>query len=42
MLSTQHEDSISTKQLREAVIEEILKPVLPGKWIDKPPSTIST
>src|ERR1700704_2312386 len=35
VLSTQHEDSISTKQLREAVIEEILKPVLPSKWIDK-------
>ena len=35
VLSTQHEDSVSTKQLREAVIEEILKPVLPAKWIDK-------
>ena len=35
VLSTQHEDSIGTKQLREAVIEEILKPVLPAKWIDK-------
>jgi S-adenosylmethionine synthetase len=35
VLSTQHEDTVSTKQLREAVIEEILKPVLPGKWIDK-------
>jgi S-adenosylmethionine synthetase len=35
VLSTQHEDSISTKQLREAVTEEILKPVLPAKWIDK-------
>jgi S-adenosylmethionine synthetase len=35
VLSTQHEDTISTKQLREAVIEEILKPVLPSKWIDK-------
>jgi len=35
VLSTQHADSISTKQLREAVIEEILKPVLPAKWIDK-------
>jgi S-adenosylmethionine synthetase len=35
VLSTQHEDSISTKQLREAVIEEILKPVLPAKWINK-------
>src|ERR1700692_4704803 len=35
VLSTQHEDSISTKLLREAVIEEILKPVLPSKWIEK-------
>src|ERR1700742_3841704 len=35
VLSTQHADSIGTKQLREAVIEEILKPVLPAKWIDK-------
>src|ERR1700685_1347806 len=35
VLSTQHSDTISTKQLREAVIEEILKPVLPAKWIDK-------
>jgi S-adenosylmethionine synthetase len=35
VLSTQHSDDISTKSLREAVIEEILKPVLPAKWIDK-------
>jgi len=35
VLSTQHSDEISTKALREAVIEEILKPVLPAKWIDK-------
>ncbi len=35
VLSTQHSDDISTKQLREAVMEEILKPVLPSKWIDK-------
>src|ERR1035441_8316295 len=35
VLSTQHSDEISTKQLREAVMEEILKPVLPNKWIDK-------
>jgi len=35
VLSTQHSDDISTKMLREAVIEEILKPVLPAKWIDK-------
>jgi S-adenosylmethionine synthetase len=35
VLSTQHSDDISTKALREAVIEEILKPILPSKWIDK-------
>jgi S-adenosylmethionine synthetase len=35
VLSTQHSDDISTKALREAVMEEILKPVLPAKWIDK-------
>src|SRR5260370_1314257 len=35
VLSTQHSDDISTKHLREAVMEEILKPVLPAKWIDK-------
>jgi S-adenosylmethionine synthetase len=35
VLSTQHADDISTKNLREAVMEEILKPVLPAKWIDK-------
>ncbi|HVY81238.1 MAG TPA: methionine adenosyltransferase, partial [Steroidobacteraceae bacterium] len=35
VLSTQHSEDISTKSLREAVIEEILKPVLPAKWIDK-------
>ena len=35
VLSTQHSDEISTKALREAVMEEIIKPVLPSKWIDK-------
>src|SRR5271154_7011211 len=35
VLSTQHSDDISTKALREAVMEEILKPVLPAKWVDK-------
>jgi S-adenosylmethionine synthetase len=35
VLSTQHSPDVSTKTLREAVIEEILKPVLPVKWIDK-------
>src|ERR1700737_2186724 len=35
VLSTQHSPDISTKALREAVIEEIIKPVLPTKWVDK-------
>ena len=35
VLSTQHSDDIGTKHLREAVMEEILKPVLPAKWVDK-------
>ena len=35
VLSTQHSEDVSTKNLREAVMEEILKPVLPTKWIDK-------
>src|ERR1700680_466794 len=35
VLSTQHSDEVSTKTLREAVMEEILKPVLPAKWSDK-------
>ncbi len=35
VLSTQHSPEVSNKVLREAVMEEILKPVLPAKWIDK-------
>ena len=35
VLSTQHSPDVSTKMLREAVMEEILKPVLPPKWVDK-------
>lgn len=35
VLSTQHSDDISTKKLREGVMEEIIKPVLPKKWITK-------
>jgi S-adenosylmethionine synthetase len=35
VLSTQHSDEVSTKTLREAVTEEILKPVLPAKWCTK-------
>jgi S-adenosylmethionine synthetase len=34
VLSTQHCDSISTADLREAVMEEIIKPVLPAKWLN--------
>jgi S-adenosylmethionine synthetase len=35
VLSTQHCDTISTPDLREAVMEEIIKPVLPSEWINK-------
>ncbi|SDI01324.1 methionine adenosyltransferase [Vibrio xiamenensis] len=35
VLSTQHADSISTPDLREAVMEEIIKPVLPAEWLNK-------
>ncbi|WP_153446257.1 methionine adenosyltransferase [Vibrio algicola] len=35
VLSTQHSDSISTPDLREAVMEEIIKPVLPEEWLNK-------
>jgi S-adenosylmethionine synthetase len=35
VLSTQHSDDISTKNLREGVMDEILKPMLPAKWVDK-------
>ncbi|MEE4240794.1 MAG: methionine adenosyltransferase [Desulfopila sp.] len=34
VLSTQHDESISYKDLQEAVIEEIVKPVLPAEMID--------
>jgi S-adenosylmethionine synthetase len=35
VLSTQHDESVSTADLREAVMEEIIKPVLPEKWLSK-------
>ena len=35
VLSTQHSDDVSTRHLREAVMEEILLPVLPKKWLHK-------
>ncbi len=34
VLSTQHEESIDTDSLREAVMDEIIKPVLPAEWLD--------
>ncbi|MEQ8689301.1 MAG: methionine adenosyltransferase [Pseudomonadales bacterium] len=33
VLSTQHDPDITQAQLREAVMEEIIKPVLPANWI---------
>jgi len=38
VLSTQHDPDVSLSQLREAVMENILKPVLPSAWLDKCPS----
>ncbi len=35
VLSTQHGPNVATRTLREAVMEEIIKPVLPAKWLDK-------
>lgn len=35
VLSTQHAEEISQKDLHEAVMEEIIKPVLPGEWLSK-------
>jgi S-adenosylmethionine synthetase len=33
VLSTQHAPDVSNKELREAIMEEIIKPVLPGNWL---------
>lgn len=33
VLSTQHDPDIGTSELREAVMEEIIKPVLPDNWL---------
>jgi len=35
VLSTQHDGDISLDELREAVREEIIKPILPEKWLTK-------
>ncbi len=34
VLSTQHDPDIAYKDLQEAVLEEIIKPVLPAEWLD--------
>ncbi len=35
VLSTQHDDDIDNKALQEAIMDEIIKPVLPAEWLDK-------
>jgi S-adenosylmethionine synthetase len=35
VLSTQHDPDVSLSSLREAVMEEIIKPVLPANWLHK-------
>lgn len=35
VLSTQHSPDISQTQLKEAVMEDIIKPVLPAEWLHK-------
>jgi len=35
VLSTQHSDDIDTETLRAAVMDEIIKPVLPADWLTK-------
>ena len=34
VLSTQHSEDIALKELQEAVMEEIIKPVLPAEWLN--------
>lgn len=34
VLSTQHDDDISLSDLQEAVMEEIIKPILPAEWLN--------
>ncbi|UXY15298.1 methionine adenosyltransferase [Chitiniphilus purpureus] len=36
VLSTQHHPDVSHAQLSEAVIEEVIKPVLPAEWLKNP------
>ena len=34
VFSTQHDPDITQKQITEAVIEEIIKPIIPAKWLN--------
>mgnify|MGYP003694646633 CR=1 FL=1 len=43
VLSTQHAPEVQQEDLREAVMEQIIKPVLPARWLgNRKPSTTST
>ena len=35
VLSTQHQDNIKHKQIYEAILEEVIKPVIPARLVDK-------
>ena len=35
VVSSQHADDISTEALREAIMDEIIKPILPSQWLTK-------
>ncbi len=38
VLSTQHDPDISEKALHEAVMDEIIKPVMPAEWLEQCPA----
>ncbi len=38
VLSTQHDPDISEQALHEAVMDEIIKPVIPAEWLDQCPA----
>ncbi len=35
VISCQHSPDIDHSNIREAIIEEVIKPIIPGKWLDK-------
>ena len=36
VLSTQHSEEVSQKEIYEGVMEEIIKPILPSEWLSQP------